>query len=181
MERREFLTVAGAVAVARPVRSAECGVRSWPSESTLRTPHSALRTSQAQEPSLSPEVFARRIQRAQAELKSRKLDFLIATPGTNYEYFTGYNPGRSERLIAVVVPATGKTVVVCPAFEVERIKQHGAIADARGWQEQANPYQLVKNVVRELKPRGNGVIALESTTSYDVYVALTDQPSGRTF
>ncbi len=123
----------------------------------------------------------RRIERAQAELKNRKLDFLIATPGTNYEYFTGYNPGRSERLIAVVVPATGKTVVVCPAFEVERIKQHGAVADARGWQEQANPYQLVKNVVRELKPRGNGVIALESTTGYDVYVALADQLSGWKF
>ncbi len=181
MERREFLTVAGAVAVARPVRSAECGVRSWPSERALRNPHSALRTSQAQEPSLSPEVFARRIQRAQAELKSRKLDFLIATPGTNYEYFTGYNPGRSERLIAVVVPVTGKTLVVCPAFEVERIKQHGAIADARGWEEQENPYKLVKNVVRELKPRGNGVIALESTTSYEVSVALADQLSGWKF
>ena len=181
MERREFLTVAGAVAVARPVRSAECGVRRWPSERALRNPHSALRTSQAQEPSLSPEVFARRIQRAQAELKSRKLDFLIATPGTNYEYFTGYNPGRSERLIAVVVPVTGKTLVVCPAFEVERIKQHGAIADARGWEEQENPYKLVKNVVRELKPRGNGVIALESTTSYEVSVALADQLSGWKF
>ena len=148
----------------------------------IRNPQSTIRNPQsAQEPTLAPEVFARRIERAQAELKNRKLDFLIATPGTNYEYFTGYNPGRSERLIAVVVPATGKTVVVCPAFEVERIKQHGAIADARGWQEQANPYQLVKNVVRELKPRGNGVIALESTTSYDVYVALADQLSGWKF
>src|SRR5438093_1266171 len=147
----------------------------------FRVPTSAFPVIPAQEPTLSPEVFTRRIERAQAELKSRKLDFLIATPSTNYEYFTGYNPGRSERLIAVVVPATGKTVVVCPAFEVERIKQHGAIADARGWQEQENPYKLVKNVVRELKPRGNGVIALESTTSYDVSRALADQLSAWKF
>ena len=173
MKRREFLAAGAATIADWRLRIAD---------SPPPNPQSAIHNPQsAQEPTLAPEVFSRRIERAQAELKNRKLDFLIATPGTNYEYFTGYNPGRSERLIAVVVPATGKTVVVCPAFEVERIKQHGAIADARGWQEQANPYQLVKNVVRELKPRGNGVIALESTTSYDVYVALADQLSGWKF
>ena len=181
MKRREFLTVGGAVAAQYQTRNAERGTRNTMLERLFRVPPSAFPVLPPQEPTLAPEVFSRRIERAQAELKNRKLDFLIATPGTNYEYFTGYNPGRSERLIAVVVPATGKTVVVCPAFEVERIKQHGAIADARGWQEQANPYQLVKNVVRELKPRGNGVIALESTTSYDVYVALADQLSGWKF
>src|SRR6266581_451091 len=173
MERRELLADGAAVI-------ADWGLRI--ADSPPPNPQSAIHNPQsAQEPTLSPEVFARRIERAQAELKSRKLDSLIATPGTNYEYFTGYNPGRSERLIAVVVPATGKTVVVCPAFEVERIKQHGAIADARGWQEQENPYKLVKNVVRELKPRGNGVIALEATTSYDVSLALADQLSGWKF
>ncbi len=179
MERREFLTVAAAIAAPYPVRNAECGVRSRRPTSPFRTPHSALRT--GQEPSLSPEVFARRVERAQAELKGRKLDCLIATPGTNYEYFTGYNPGRSERLIALVLPATGKPVVVCPAFEVERLTQHSALTDARGWEEQENPYKLVRNVVRELKPHGNGVIALESTTSYDVYLALADQLSGWKF
>src|SRR5881396_4014482 len=135
----------------------------------------------AQEPTLAPEVFSRRVERAQAELNSRKLDCLIATPGTNYEYFTGYNPGGSGRLIAVVLPAIGKPVVVCPAFEVERIKQHSALTDARGWEEQENPYKLVRSVVRELKPHGNGVIALEPTTSYGVYVALADQLSGWKF
>src|SRR2546429_2255018 len=173
MQRREFLAAGAAVIADWRLRIAD---------SPPPNPQSAIHNPQsAQEPTLAPEVFTRRIERAQAELKSRKLDSLIATPGTNYEYFTGYNPGRSERLIAVVVPATGKTVVVCPAFEVERIKQHGAIADARGLQEQENPYQLVKNVVRELKPRGNGVIALESTTSYEVSLALADQLSGWKF
>ena len=125
MERREFLAAGAAVIADWRLRIAD----SFPPN-----PQSAIRNPQSvQEPTLSPEVFTRRIQRAQAELKSRKLDFLIATPGTNYEYFTGYNPGRSERLIAVVLPAIGKPVVVCPAFEVERIKQHSALTDARGW------------------------------------------------
>src|SRR5256886_14690384 len=173
MQRGEFLAAGAAVIADWRLRIAD---------SPPPNPQSTIRNPQlAQEPTLAPEVFARRIERAQTELNSRKLDCLIATPGTNYEYFTGYNPGRSERLIAVVVPATGKTVVVCPAFEVERIKQHGAIADARGWQEQENPYKLVKNVVRELKPRGNGVIALEATTRYDASLALADPLSGWKF
>ena len=174
MERRELLAAGAAVIADWRLRIADSPPPPNP-QSAIRNPRSV------QEPTLAPEVFTRRIERAQAELKSRKLDFLIATPSTNYEYFTGYNPGRSERLIAVVIPATGKTVVVCPAFEVERIKQHGAIADARGWEEQANPYKLVNSVVRELKPRGNGVIALEASTSYDVSLALADQLSGWKF
>ncbi len=173
MERREFLAAGAAMIADWRLRIADSPPPNPQSE--IRNPQSA------QEPALSPEVFARRVERAQAELKGRKLDCLIATPGTNYEYFTGYNPGRSERLIALVLPATGKPVVVCPAFEVERLTQHSALTDARGWEEQENPYKLVRNVVRELKPHGNGVIALESTTSYDVYLALADQLSGWKF
>jgi len=181
MERREFLAVAGAIAATYPVRSAECGVRNGRSNHPVRTPHSALRTRPSQEPTLSPEVFARRIARAQAELKTRKLDLLVATPSTNYEYLTGYNPGRSERLIACIVPVTGAPVVVCPSFEIERIKGHGAISDVRGWEEQENPYRLAQSVVHQLKPRGNGIIALEPTTAYQVYVELKDELGGWKF
>ena len=133
MVRREFVTVAGTVAAGLSTRNAEVGRRNGMRGRLFRIPRSTFRVAPFQEPSLSPEVFSRRVERAQAELNSRKLDCLIATPGTNYEYFTGYNPGRSERLIAVVLPAIGKPVVVCPAFEVERIKQHSALTDARGW------------------------------------------------
>src|SRR3989442_6336474 len=124
MQRREFLTVAGAVAAAYPMRSAEFGMRNRSSTGQFRTPHSAFRISGAQEPSLSPEVFARRLERARIELKARGLDLLIATPGTNYEYLTGYNPGRSERLIALLLPVAGAPAIVCPSFEVERIRRH---------------------------------------------------------
>ncbi len=137
--------------------------------------------SRFQEPSLPPEVFSRRIGAVQDELRTRKLDFLLATPGTNYEYFTGYNPGRSERLVALVVPAAGTPAVVCPSFEVERIRRHGVAADVQGWGEQENPYKLVRRVVKSLKAKGNGTIALESTTTYEVYLRLADALSGWKF
>jgi len=172
MQRREFVTLAGAVA-AHSVRSAEFGVRSRRSSVQLRTPHSAFRIRPAQEPSLSPAVFARRLERARAELKTRGLDLLIATPSTNYEYFTGYNPGRSERLIALLLPVAGAPAVVCPSFEVERIKRHSVITELHGWEEQEDPHALVRETVHRLRPEsGRGTIALESSTAYQTFLRL---------
>src|SRR3989475_2363821 len=173
MRRREFLTVAGAVAAAYPMRSAEFGMRNRSSTGQFRTPHSAFRISGAQEPSLSPEVFARRLERARGELKARRLHLLIATPGTNYEYLTGYNPGRSERLIALLLPVAGAPAIVCPAFEVERIKRHSVITELHGWEEQEDPHALVRDTVRALRRgSGSGTIALESSTAYQTFLRL---------
>jgi len=175
MQRREFVAVAGAVAAAYPMRNAEFGMRNRSSTGQFRTPHSAFRIHPAQEPSLSPEVFARRLERARGELKARGLDLLIATPSTNYEYFTGYNPGRSERLIALLLPAAGAPAIVCPAFEVERIKRHSVITELHGWEEQDDPHALVRETVRRLRPgsaRARATIALESSTAYQTFLRL---------
>src|SRR5256714_9896628 len=171
MERREFVAVAAAVAGQYQTRNAERGTRNRMLGRLFRVPSSDFRVGPSQEPSLSPEVFARRLDRARAELGARGLHGLIATPGTNYEYLTGYNPGRSERLIALILPLAGAAVVVCPSFETERIKRHGAIADARGWEEQDDPYALVRDTVRRLAPRA-GTMALESSTGYQTALRL---------
>src|SRR5256712_7501135 len=173
MERREFFTAAGAVAAAYPMRNAEFGMRNRSSTGQFRTPHSAFRIRGAQEPSLSPEVFARRLDRARGELKARGLDLLIATPSTSYEYLTGYNPGRSERLIALLLPVVGAPAIVCPAFEVERIKRHSVITELHGWEEQEDPHALVAVTARRLRPGARGgAIALESSTAYQTFLRL---------
>src|SRR6266566_3330897 len=171
MQRREFLTVAGAVL---STRKWEVGTRNDLADAPFRVPRSPFRVAPWQEPTLSPEALARRIARAQAELKTRKWDLLIATPGTTYRYFTGYNPGRSERLIALILPAIGDAAIVCPSFEVERIRRHTAIPEVAGWEEQSSPYRVVQRVVSARKPRAPGTIALESSTAFDTYLGLKD-------
>jgi Xaa-Pro aminopeptidase len=168
MQRREFLTAAGAVWATTVGRK---------DGRTEGHPVPSLGPSvpvQPQEPSLSPAVFAHRIERAQAELKTHQWDVLIATPSTSYRYFTGYNPGRSERLIALILPGTGDPAIVCPGFEVDRIKAQTAIPNVRGWEERANPYALVKQVVRAARARGAGTVALEASTAFDTYLGLKD-------
>src|SRR3989454_10723871 len=173
MQRRAFLTVVGAIAGQYQARHAKRGTRNGMLGRLFRVPTSDFRVIPGQEPSLSPDVFARRLERARSELKARGLDLLIATPSTNYEYLTGYNPGRSERLIALLLPVAGAPAIVCPSFEVERIKRHSVITDLHGWEEQEDPHALVRETVRRLRPgSGRGAIALESSTAYQTFRRL---------
>jgi Xaa-Pro dipeptidase len=180
MERREFLgAAAGAAVGAASMRNAEVGMRNEPPTDRFRIPHSEFRIESTQSPSLGPEVYSRRLDRLQAELKTRKLDLLVMEPGTNYQYFTGYNPGRSERLILLLLPVTGAPVVVCPSFEVERIKRNSVVADARGWEEQDNPWKLVRTALAAFKPpRRKGEAAIEPETRYQAYLNLRDALGG---
>src|SRR6266704_2751686 len=171
MERREFLTAAGLAAVTGPLRISDFGLRidaQSISNGQIRNPQSAIGN---QSPTLGAQVFANRISRAQDELKTRKLDLLVVEPSTNFQYFTSYNPGRSERLILLMIPANGTPVVVCPSFEVERIKRNTTISDARGWEEQEDPWLPSRGI----QPRS---LAVEPTTSYQSYVRLTTKLRG---
>jgi len=172
MERREFVTVAGAVLGTTLGRN-DGRKDGRSSRHSVAFP--------AQEPALSPAVFARRIERAQAELKTRKWDMLIVVPSANYRYFTGDDPGTSERLIALIVPVLGDPAIVCPAFEVNRIKASSGIQDVRGWEEQSSPYPLVRKVAQTRKARGNGTLALEASTPFATYLGLKDAFGGWRF
>ncbi len=177
MERREFVSIAAGLAGTPIIARAAWGVRRI--DLDLPAPHAARHT---QSPTLGPETFARRIARLQEELKTRKLDLFVAEPSTNFQYFTGYNPGRSERLILLLVPVTGAPALICPSFEVERIKRNTGVSDVRGWEEQQDPWDLVRSAGRAMKPpRRNGTVAVEPTTSYQSYVRLADKLDGWKF
>ncbi len=170
MQRRDFVAAGGAAIADFGLRMAD-----WPHPRSVPTnPQSAIANPQSpKEPSLGPEVFQRRLERARGELKARGLDLLIATPGTNYEYLTGYNPGRSERLIALLLPVAGAPAIVCPSFEVERIKRHSVITELHGWEEQEDPHALVAETARRLRPGSRRrAIALESSTAYQTFLRL---------
>src|SRR5262245_8405832 len=173
MERRDFVAALGA-AVA--MRKAERGTRNGRATSV---PTSAFRL--LQDPSLSPAAISRRIARAQAELKTQKWDCLIATPGANYRYFTGANPGRSERLIALILPVDGEPAIIRPAFEVGRIKAGTPIPDVTGWEEKDDPFKLVTKAVKKHKQRGNGTVALEGSTDFVTYLGIKDALGGWKF
>ena len=173
MERREFVAAAGAALVPRRI------VGGSDSRIVAPPPNPAIPLSDVQAPLLGPEVFARRQERLRQELITRKLDLFVAAPSVNFQYFTGYNPGRSERLIALFLPVKGAPVVVCPSFEVERLRRNTAVQNIRGWEEQDDPWKLVRRALGEMKPQhGRGELALEHTFDYASYVRLGDVAGG---
>jgi len=165
VERREFLAVTGGVVIGATVRTT-----------------GGLAVGRSQAPTRGPAVVSQRIARLRAELKTHKLDVYVAEPSTNFQYLTGYNPGRSERLILLMIPVSGTPAVICPSFEVERLKRNSAIADVRGWEEQHDPWGLVKTAGREMKPpHRNGTVAVEPSTSYQSFLHLEDKLGGWKF
>jgi len=131
--------------------------------------------SPCKEPTFSPPSSRPASRRPAPPSPAAKLDLLVAA-GHQLQYLTGYNPGRSERLIALFLPLKGDPIIVCPAFEVERLKLHSVPAALRPWEEEENPYNVVHDIARELKPlHRRGQVGLEPTTAYQTLLRLDDK------
>jgi Xaa-Pro aminopeptidase len=171
MERRTFVSLLGGAAVAGRMGG-------W-TDSRMDQPPIRPSANPPQQPALGPEVFARRLDRLRAELDRRKLDLFVAAPSTNFAYYTGASPGRSERLILLLVPAKGDAAIVAPSFEVERVKRASAVTDVRGWDEQDDPWKLVRTALQAMKPAHRaGQGAIEASLDYGSALRLFDVTGG---
>jgi Xaa-Pro dipeptidase len=80
---------------------------------------------------------------------------ILLMSGTSLSYFTGIRWWGGERMFAYVLPAKGSAFYVCPAFEEDRAREEishapdGEHADIRTWQEDASPYRLVAQGLRD--------------------------------
>ncbi|MEJ7688970.1 MAG: Xaa-Pro peptidase family protein [Nocardioidaceae bacterium] len=70
--------------------------------------------------------LASRIQRVQGALIQAGIDGLVATPGSDLRYLTGYDAKPLERLTALVLPCDGDPVLVVPALEVAEAQRSPA-------------------------------------------------------
>ena len=92
---------------------------------------------------------AARQEKARQLMAANHLDAILLADGTSLNYFAGVRWWGSERLFALVLPAKGDALCVCPAFEEGRAREQlanspeGKNADVRIWQEDQNPYQLL--------------------------------------
>ena len=126
---------------------------------------------------LPPEVFRRRLDQAVSLIAERGWSAIFAEPGTNFQYLVGARLGRSERLIALIVPVTGRPVIVAPDFELERIQR--AVGDSialRGWAEHHDPYSVVADLFFTLRA---GRVGIEPSTRYGVALRLQTALSNR--
>jgi Xaa-Pro dipeptidase len=124
----------------------------------------AIRSSYLAIPRLGTEVFTARLERARELMREARADLLVATSGsTNFSYLVGSSFGRSERLIALVLPLEGEPVIVAPSFEVERVKRAARIGEVRGWEENEDPFA---HVGRLLGSGARRTVLIEPKTEY---------------
>ena len=164
MRRRELLKIAGASGAALAFPGLQRGIAARPLPALADGV-------QGIEPLPLP-VFQRRLARARDLMSESGLAALLAEPCTSFSYLTDASFGRSERLIALVLPAQGEPLVVAPKFEVERVAQAvKSVSEIWGWEEHESPYQLVADAVR---PLGPGRIGIEPSTRYGVVRHLAE-------
>jgi Xaa-Pro dipeptidase len=112
-----------------------------------------------------------RQEKATQLMKASHLDGLLLMEGTSLRYFTGVDWWGGERLFAVVLPATGRALCVCPAFEEGRAREllanspAGKSAHVRTWQEDQNPYELLAEGLKDLG-MSTGTLGMEETVRF---------------
>jgi len=180
MDRRSFVSSVSALgagaALSRPDRLVS-SAQSAAVESkvpTLPKTNIVVKTRYTPIPPLGNEVFARRLERARQLVRDAGGSMLLATSGaTNFAYLVGSNYGRSERLIALLLPVAGGPVLIAPSFEVERVRRGSHIdAPVRGWEEQADPFALVRDAIRE-SGAASSAIVVEPKTDYWTAMAIS--------
>jgi len=155
MERREFVqrsaTLVGGASLlgftpaeAEPREVAADRREIAPELASLRS-----RLPDAPAPISESERMQRR-EKAQRLMKELGYSAILIEPGPNMMYFSGIEWSRSERLFALILPQSGKGIVVAPAFEKGRAAdQVNGRFDIRVWQEDESPEALVAGILKE--------------------------------
>ncbi len=113
--------------------------------------------------SLDVSVYLDRLETVRGRLAALGADGLFATPSSNLFYLTGISFSRSERLTALFLFRDREPVVVCPAFEGDRMRGMSAVREVRTWEETEDPFRLAAS----LFPAAGGVLAVEPSTAFD--------------
>jgi|SRR5215469_1957366 len=123
---------------------------------------------------ITTEEFQARVEHAQKLMTSRvtSVDALYVPPGTSLAYFTGVRWGLSERIVALLIPRKGDSLLVCPAFEEGRLREQLRWPiEIRVWQEDESPYALAAGWLGERGLRA-GRIGVEETTKFVFFDGL---------
>ena len=130
-----------------------------------------LRSMKDQARPITVDERTARQEKARQLLRANDLDALLLMGGTSLNYFTGVQWWESERLFAMLLPARGRALYVCPAFEEGRARElltdspEGKNADVRTWQEDQNPYQLLAQGFKDLA-MSTGTLGVEEKVRF---------------
>lgn len=114
--------------------------------------------------------YAQRLSTLRRQMQAHAVDAVLVNAGESLRYFAGIPWRASERLVALLVTATGRPVLVCPAFEEGSLDAVLRIeADKRLWQEHEDPYAHVVQVMNDRDARR---LALDPQIAFGAFGGL---------
>ncbi|PWG01630.1 M24 family metallopeptidase [Sphingosinicella humi] len=101
-------------------------------------------------PAIATSEREGRLEKARRLLANSGADALLIGAGASLRYFAGVPWGASERLVAMLLPRTGKPIIICPRFELGTLEADLAVeADIRLWEEDESPSALLADALRD--------------------------------
>lgn len=110
-------------------------------------------------PSIASSEREYRLEKARRLTRDMGADALLIGAGDSLRYFAGVPWGATERLVALLLPAASRPVLIAPAFELGSLEADLKIdADIRLWEEHESPAHLV---VDTLGAARGGTLAID--------------------
>jgi Xaa-Pro aminopeptidase len=110
-------------------------------------------TISAPRPTIPPARYGERIERARRQTVAAGIDALLVGVGPDLRYLTGYVAMPLERLTMLVVPATGRAVLIAPRLEAAPARACPAVeagfVDVSAWDETDDAVALVGRTIGE--------------------------------
>jgi Xaa-Pro dipeptidase len=102
-------------------------------------------------PAITVDERLARLEKARRLMTLTGADALLIGAGASLRYFAGVPWGASERLVALLLPRTGRPILIAPRFEQGTLEADLQIeAELRLWEEDESPSELVAQALREI-------------------------------
>lgn len=114
-------------------------------------------------------------------MRQNRIDAIYLESGASMFYYTGTRWGLSERMFAMVIPQRGEIAWVCPKFEEEKAREVIKIGDdIRTWEEDASPFRLVADILRDRGVR-TGRVGMEEKVRFFLFDGIRKAAPGLQF
>ncbi len=122
-----------------------------------------------------------RIEKARRLMRQNRIDAIYVESGATMFYYTGVRWGLSERMFALVIPQRGEIAWVCPKFEEAKARELIRIGnDIRTWEEDASPYKVVADILRDRGVR-TGRVGMEEKVRFFLFDGIRKAAPGLQF
>ena len=173
LDRREFIRLstgtAGLAFLGGTTAHAQTMISAPAGHPALPEPIRSLRRMTDGVASITLDERRTRLAQAQHLMAEHNIGAIYLEPGSSFYYFTGIRWGHSERMFAVVIPATGEPAYVCPKFEEERARELIKLgSDVRTWEEHESPFRRVAEIFHDRGLR-TGRIGMEERVRFFLF------------